>query len=143
MIGLSGCGGIFTDSVLTALNDGCQVSFVDNFMVNFWSILGTILWKTLGQFQDNFLRQYLSVAQSKAKLLQLKLIHIFARAILLMKKLEIEKTKPTYIISVLKVVYWVALVSSIFNIFINKIALTNKWMRKIIPSCINFALECF
>ena len=33
----------------------------------------------------------------KAKLLQLKLIHIFARAILLMKKLEIEKTKPTFI----------------------------------------------
>jgi malic enzyme len=24
LIGLSGCGGIFTDSVLTALNDGCQ-----------------------------------------------------------------------------------------------------------------------
>ena len=33
----------------------------------------------------------------KAKLLQLKLIHIFASAILLMKKLEIEKTKPTFI----------------------------------------------
>ena len=42
---------------------------------------------------------------SKAKSLQLKLIHIFARAISLMKKLEIEKTKPTFIISVLKVVY--------------------------------------
>ena len=39
----------------------------------------------------------------QAKLLQLKLIHIFARAILLMKKLEIEKTKPSFIISVLKV----------------------------------------
>jgi hypothetical protein len=56
---------------------------------------------------------------SKAKLLQLKLIHIFARAILLMKKLEIEKTKPTFIISVLKVEYQVALVSSIFNFFIS------------------------
>ena len=55
----------------------------------------------------------------KAKLLQLKLIHIFARAILLMKKLEIEKTKPTFIISVLKVEYQVALVSSIFNFFIS------------------------
>ena len=31
------------------------------------------------------------------------LIHLFARDILLMKKLEIEKTKPTFIISVLKV----------------------------------------
>jgi hypothetical protein len=60
-----------------------------------------------------------------------------------MKKLEIEKTKPTYIISVLKVVYWVALVSSIFNIFINKIALANNWMRKKILSCSNLALECF
>ena len=32
-------------------------------------------------------------------------LHIFAKAILLMKKLEIEKTKPTFIISVLKVEY--------------------------------------
>ena len=38
-------------------------------------------------------------------LLQLKLTHIFARTILLMKKLEIEKTKSTFIISVLKVEY--------------------------------------
>ena len=42
---------------------------------------------------------------AKAKLLQLTLIHILARAILLMKKLEIEKTKSTFIISVLKVEY--------------------------------------
>jgi hypothetical protein len=41
----------------------------------------------------------------KGKLLQLKLIHIFARAILLVKMLEIEKTKPTFIISVLKFEY--------------------------------------
>ena len=33
------------------------------------------------------------------------LIHLFARDILVMKKLEIEKTKPTFIISVLKVEY--------------------------------------
>ena len=33
------------------------------------------------------------------------LVHLFARDILLMKKLEIEKTKPTFIISVLKVEY--------------------------------------
>ena len=38
----------------------------------------------------------------KAKLLKLKLIHIFARANLSMKKLKIEKTKPTFIISVLQ-----------------------------------------
>ena len=42
---------------------------------------------------------------SKAKLLQLKLIQIFARDILLMEKWEIEKTKPTFIISVLNVEY--------------------------------------
>ena len=42
---------------------------------------------------------------SKAELLQLKLIHLFARELLLIKKLQIEKTKPTFIISVLKVEY--------------------------------------
>jgi hypothetical protein len=57
-----------------------------------------------------------------------------------MKKLEIEKSKLTFIISVLKIEYLVALVSSIFNFFTNKIALANKWMRKIIPSCSNSAL---
>ena len=33
------------------------------------------------------------------------LIHLFARAVLVMKKLEIEKTQPTFIASVLKVEY--------------------------------------
>ena len=33
------------------------------------------------------------------------LIHLFARDVLVMKNLEIEKTKPTSIISVLKVEY--------------------------------------
>ena len=80
---------------------------------------------------------------SKAKLLQLKLIHIFARAILLMKKLEIEKTKPTFIISVLKVEYYVVLVSSISNIFSNKISNANKWMRKKISTCTNSALNMY
>ena len=50
-------------------------------------------------------RKVASSRLSQLKLLQLKLIHIFARAILLMKKLEIEKTKPTFIITVLKVEY--------------------------------------
>ena len=42
----------------------------------------------------------------KAELLQegiFYLIHLFAKDILVMKKLEIEKTKTTFIISVLKV----------------------------------------
>ena len=48
------------------------------------------------------------VTQDKAELLQggiFSLIHLFARDVLVMKKLEIEKTKPTFNISILKVVY--------------------------------------
>ena len=60
--------------------------------------------------------------------MQLKRIHIFARELFIMKKLEIEKTKPTFIISVLKVEYQVVLVSSISNFFTNKTSLANKWM---------------
>ena len=77
---------------------------------------------------------------TKAELLQLKLIHLFARDILLIKRLEIGKTKPTFIISVLKVEYKVVLVSSISNLFSNKISLANKWVRKKIPACSNSAL---
>ena len=43
---------------------------------------------------------------TKAELLQLKLIHLFARATILMKNKEIKKTKPTFIISLLKVEYY-------------------------------------
>ena len=57
-----------------------------------------------------------------------------------MKKLEIEKTKPTFFISVLKVEYWVVLVSSISNFFSNITSHANKWMRKKIPTCSNSAL---
>ena len=46
---------------------------------------------------------------TKAELLQegifFFLIHLFARDVFVMKKLEIEKTKPNFIISVLKVEY--------------------------------------
>ena len=71
--------------------------------------------------------------KSKAELLQediFFLIHLFARDVLVMKKLEIKKTKHTFIISVLKVKYWVVLVSLIFGFCINKMSLANKWMRK-------------
>ena len=57
---------------------------------------------------------------NKAELLQegiFFLIHLFAKDVLLMKKLEIKKTKPTLMISVLKVEYWVVLVCSISNFF--------------------------
>ena len=48
---------------------------------------------------------------SKAELLLLKLFYLFSRELLLMKKLEIEKTKPNFTITVLKVEYKVALLS--------------------------------
>ena len=47
-----------------------------------------------------------------------------------MKKLEIEKTKPNFSITVSKVEYKADLVSSISSFFINKMSLANKWMRK-------------
>ena len=65
---------------------------------------------------------------SKAKFLRLKLLQIFARDVLLMKKLEIEKTKPTFIISTFKTdVIKVGLVFSISNFFIAKTSLANIW----------------
>ena len=51
------------------------------------------------------------------------LIQLFAGEVLVMDKLEIEKTKPTFIISVLKVEHWVVLVSSISNFFTNETSL--------------------
>ena len=79
---------------------------------------------------------------TKAKQLLLKLLQLFARDVLAMKKLEIEKTKPTFIISVLKVdIMKVGLVFSISNFFITKTSLASKWMRKKIPSCSNSALR--
>ena len=48
-----------------------------------------------------------------------------------MKKLEIEKTKPTFIISTFKTdIIKVGLVFSISNFFITKTSLANKWRRK-------------
>ena len=59
-----------------------------------------------------------------------------------MKKLEIEKTKPILIISVLKVdIIKVGLVFSISNFFITKTPLANNWRRKKIPSCSYLALN--
>ena len=65
----------------------------------------------------------------KAELLQegiFFLIHLFARGVLIMKKLEIKKTKPTFSISVLKIEYWVVLVSLISNFVTDKTSLANK-----------------
>ena len=53
--------------------------------------------------------------------------HIFLLwEFLLLKKLEIQKTKTTFVITVLKVVYKVVLVYSISNFFINKISQERK-----------------
>ena len=51
---------------------------------------------------------YFILSYTKAELLEegiFFLINLFARDVLVMKKLEIEKIKPTFIISVLKVEY--------------------------------------
>ena len=50
--------------------------------------------------------------------------------VLLIKKLEIEKTKPTFIISVLKVLHLVVLVFSIYNFFSNKNRERNLFVKK-------------
>jgi hypothetical protein len=75
-----------------------------------------VINKTRGEFHDWL------VALFKAKLL----IHLFATAILSMKKLEIKKTKATFIISVLKV----GLVLSNSKKFINKSSQGRKSVRE-------------
>ena len=58
-----------------------------------------------------------------------------------MKKLEIEKTKPTFIISTIKTdMIKVGLVFSISNFSTNKIHQENNWSMKKIPSSKNLAL---
>ena len=73
----------------------------------------------------------------KAKLLLLKLVHLFAREVLLLKKLEIEEAKcSTFKTDIIKV----GLVFLISNFFITKMSLANNWMRKKALSCSNSAL---
>ena len=57
-----------------------------------------------------------------------------------MKKLEIKKTKNTFIVSVLKVVHLVVLVFLISNFFTNKNSKGRKLSAKRIPSSGNSAL---
>jgi hypothetical protein len=70
----------------------------------------------------------------------LKLIHLFAREVLLVKKLEIEETKTTWKSTFKTDMIKVGLVFLISNFFITKTSLANKWTRKKIPSCSNSAL---
>ena len=57
----------------------------------------------------------------KAELLQLNRTQFPSLGILLVKMLEIEKTKTAFIISILEVVYQVVLVFSIIYFFLMKI----------------------
>ena len=57
------------------------------------------------------------------------LIHLFARDILLVKKLKIEDTKTTLYSTFKTDIIKVGLVFSISNFFVNKIPRANKWMR--------------
>ena len=69
------------------------------------------------------------------------LLQLFARDVLVIKTLEIEKTKPTFIISTFKTdIIKAGLVFSISNFFITKTSLANNWRRKKIPSFLNSAL---
>ena len=67
----------------------------------------------------------------KAELLQegiFFLFQLFARDVLVMKKLDIKKNKPTFIISTFKTdIIKVGLVFSISNFFIAKTSLANNW----------------
>jgi hypothetical protein len=78
---------------------------------------------------------------TKAQLLRegiIFVIHLFARAILSMKKLKIEETKAIQYSTFKTDIIKVGLVFSTSNFFINKIALANIWM---IFSCSNLALR--
>ena len=66
----------------------------------------------------------------KAKLLLIKLIHLFAREVLLVKKLEIKETKTIYYSTFKTDIIKVGLLLSISNFFFTKTSLANKWMRK-------------
>ena len=75
---------------------------------NPWILKGWVLWLRediginfyyLGRHSKNSNRYF---HLTKAELLLLKLLQLFARDVLAMKKLEIEKTKPTFIISTFK-----------------------------------------
>ena len=69
---------------------------------------------------------------NKAELLQegiIFLIYLFARAILLMKKLKIEETKATQYSAFKTDIIKLGLVFLISVFFTNKISHANKWMR--------------
>ena len=66
----------------------------------------------------------------KAKLRPIKLVHLFANEVLLLRKLEIEETKTTLHSTFKTDIIKVGLVSSISIFFITKPSLANKWLMK-------------
>ena len=104
-------------------------NFVQNFGPRYLSIIieQQIFWSNL--IMKLF---HLFVAYFKTEFPQegiFFVLQLFAWWILLIKKLEIEKTRPTFIISVLKVEIWVSLVFSISSFFINKLHQANNWSK--------------
>jgi hypothetical protein len=76
---------------------------------------------------------------SKAELPQLKHTQFPSLGFFVSKKVGNGKTKATFVISVLKVVYYVVLVLSISNFFINKNSQGRKLSPKNTPSCSNYS----
>ena len=80
-----------------------------NCCLSFDAYFGFAIW--IRQIQSKLLNglsctSLEAIAYHRAEFLQegiLFLVHFFARDVLVMKKLEIKKTKPTFIISILKV----------------------------------------
>ena len=81
------------------------------------------------------------MSQTKAEFAVVGITDFLHWEFLLVKNLEIEKTKTTFITPVLKVVYLVVLVFSISNCFINKNSQGRKLSAKKISSCGNSALQ--
>ena len=89
------------------------------------------IWQTDIHRQNFFLWFLPIILLFKAESLQegiFFLLQLFARDVLVMKKLKIEKTKPAFIISTFKTdIIKVGLVFSISNFFIAKTSLANNW----------------
>ena len=128
---------------LASLKESIETANTVTFYVKFSSknsclIIRVIISQKSCQIQDHFEKS----TQTKAKLLLLKLIHLFAREVLLVKKLEIAETRTTQYSTFKTDMIKVGLVFSFFNFFITKTSLANKWMTKKIHSCSNSALVC-
>ena len=115
----------------------------------FWSFcnFGSILVQELNSFKQFYLQKrkrkyFLTPLGTSIKLnyCSLTALNFLPWDFVIVKKLEIEKTKIFFIISVLKVVYHVVLFFSIFNFFVNKNSQGTKLSGEKIPSSGNSVL---